>query len=55
MLDQKVCECLRNVRGSYFLPLLWYAGEGKEQLRREIRAVKDSGMDEFVLENRGGD
>ena len=55
MLNQKVCECLRNVRGSYFLPLLWYAGEGKKQLCEEIRAVKDSGMDEFVLENRGGD
>ncbi len=54
MTDKKVQDCLNGNPGSYIFPLVWYAGEDRKLVEREIRAVKAGGIDEFVLENRGG-
>ena len=54
MTDRKVQDCLNGNHGSYIFPLVWYAGEDRKLVEREIRAVKAGGIDEFVLENRGG-
>ena len=55
MSNCKLDECLRGKNGSYIRPLIWYAGESIESLVNEIHAVKSAGIDEFILENRGGD
>ena len=55
MSNCKLDECLRGKNGSYIRPLIWYAGESIESLVNEIHAVKSAGVDEFILENRGGD
>ena len=55
MPTDRLSENLRGQQGSYILPFIWYSGESRELLGREIRAVSDSGAREFVLENRGGD
>ncbi|MDD5728634.1 MAG: hypothetical protein PHV59_08730 [Victivallales bacterium] len=51
----KLQECLNNKQGSYILPFLWYAGEDEERVGRELEAVKAAGIDEVLVENRGGD
>ena len=51
----RLFECLHGQTGSYIRPLIWYSGESKEKLAREIRAVKSAGINEFIVENRGGD
>ena len=48
-------ECLNNKQGSYILPFLWYAREDKDKVGREIEAIKAAGINEFLIENRGGD
>ncbi|MBE6370152.1 MAG: hypothetical protein E7056_08345 [Lentisphaerae bacterium] len=48
-------QVLENNYGSYVRPFLWYSGENKELVAREIRAIADAGAKEFVFENRGGD
>lgn len=50
----KLQECLDNRQGGYILPLLWYAGENREKVGRELEAVKAAGIDQVVIENRGG-
>ena len=55
MIPFRLQECLTNNTGSYILPFIWYTGENKELIEKEIYAVKASGAKEFVFENRGGD
>ena len=55
MIPSKLVDCLANNTGSYILPFIWYTGESKELIKKEIYAVKNSGAKEFVFENRGGD
>ena len=55
MIPAAVNEALNNNCASYIRPFLWYSGENKELLAREIRAIAESGAKEFVFENRGGD
>ncbi len=42
------------IKDGHVLPFLWYSGEGISAVEDEIRAIKSCGVDEFVLENRGG-
>ena len=51
----KLQDCLDGRQGSYILPFLWYAGEDKDKVGRELEAIKAAGIDEVLLENRGGD
>lgn len=55
MISQKISECLSDRTGSYLIPLLWYAGENAEQVRKEMDAIRRAGISEFIFENRGGD
>jgi len=55
MIPIFVQEALEERYGSYVRPFLWYSGENKELLAREISAIAQSGAKEFVFENRGGD
>ena len=55
MMKQEIQDCLEGKNGSYIRPLLWYAGEDVKLLEREIRAIREAGIREFILENRGGD
>ncbi len=55
MIPVYVQQALENKYASYLRPFLWYSGENKELLAREIRAIAESGAKEFVFENRGGD
>jgi len=55
MIPAAVKDALTNNYASYVRPFLWYSGENKELLAREIRAIAASGAKEFVFENRGGD
>ncbi|MBQ6473738.1 MAG: hypothetical protein IJJ33_17260 [Victivallales bacterium] len=55
MMKQEIQDCLAGKGGSYIRPLLWYAGEDVKLLEREIKAISDAGIREFILENRGGD
>ena len=48
----KLRECLSNRYGSYILPFLWLHGESHERLRKEILAIKNSGISEFCAESR---
>ncbi|MEI8244489.1 MAG: glycosyl hydrolase [Lentisphaerota bacterium] len=55
MSYMKLQDCLNDRHGSYILPFLWYAGEDRETVGREIEAIKAAGINEFLVENRGGD
>ena len=55
MFPLRVQENLEGRYGSFVLPFIWYTGESKELIAREIKAVYESGAKEFVFENRAGD
>ena len=48
-------DCLNGKQCSYILPFVWYAGEDRETVGREIESIKAAGINEFLVENRGGD
>ena len=50
MIPAAVKDALTNNCASYIRPFLWYSGENKELLAREIRAIAQSGAKEFVFE-----
>ena len=52
---KKLQECLNNQCGNYIIPLLWYTGESAELVRKEMDAIRQAGISEFIFENRGGD
>ena len=54
MLSRTISECLSNRTGSYLIPLLWYTGESAELVRKEMDAIRQAGISEFIFENRGG-
>ena len=54
MISTHLRECLSNRTGSYLIPLLWYTGERAEQVRKEMDAIRQAGISEFIFENRGG-
>ena len=51
-MDRKITECLNNSYDNYILPFLWLHGEPKERVRKEILAIKNSGINEFCAESR---
>ncbi|MBE6368074.1 MAG: hypothetical protein E7052_09245 [Lentisphaerae bacterium] len=55
MLPEKLQQALDNNTGSYIMPFLWYSGENKTLVAREMAAIAESGAKEFIFENRGGD
>ena len=55
MLSHVIEDCLAGRTTSSIRPFIWYGGESCEKLAKEIEAVKAANIDEFVLENRGGD
>lgn len=55
MIPKRLNESLAGKYGSYVLPFIWYTGESKEVVAKEIQAVHDAGAREFVFENRAGD
>ena len=55
MMPVYLQQSLENNYASYIRPFLWYSGENKELVAREIRAIADAGSKEFIFENRGGD
>ena len=54
MISTHLRECLSNRTGSYLIPLLWYTGESAELVRKEMDAIRQAGISEFIFENRGG-
>ena len=55
MIAEHLRESLAGHPHSCIRPFLWYGGESKELVKREILAIREGGADEFILENRGGD
>ncbi len=51
-MDKRLNECLQGKHGDYILPFLWLHGEPKERVRKEILAIKNSGINEFCAESR---
>ena len=51
-MDKKLRECLDNVKMDYILPFLWVKGEEQELVKKEILAIKESGINSFCVESR---
>lgn len=51
-MDKQLRECLDNAKMDYILPFLWVKGEEQELVKREILAIKESGISSFCVESR---
>lgn len=51
-MDQQLKDCLENKKLDYILPFLWVKGEEQELTKREILAIKESGIESFCVESR---
>lgn len=51
-MDKQLKECLENTQKDYILPFLWVKGEDLDAVKREILAIKASGIESFCVESR---
>lgn len=52
-MEQKLRECLENRSSQkHILPFFWQHGETHEELREEIEAIQNCGINEFCVESR---
>ncbi len=52
-MERKILECLKNTPSQeHILPFFWQHGEAHEELREEIEAIQNCGINEFCVESR---
>ncbi len=51
-MDQRLEECLANVKTDYIFPFFWQHGEEHSRLLEEMKAMKQSGVNSFCVESR---
>ena len=55
MNSKRLQNWISGKPGSYIIPLVWYSGEDLGKIEREMAALEQAGIREFIVENRGGD